>query len=122
MIDENFISEWIKHQEETYDDEEAELHWTDDYLINLMLRGKIEELWLFVLRAYKKDLSKEVIGILAAGALEDVLATKGEKYIGRVEFLASNDAKFKYLLGGVWQNAMSDEVWSRVQAVAESWK
>ncbi|MGD2118778.1 MAG: hypothetical protein PVG66_10485 [Chromatiales bacterium] len=122
MIDEHFINEWIKHQEETYDNDDAELHWTDDYLINLLLKGQIEELWEFVLRAYKKELSQEVISILSAGALEDVLAKRGEEYIGRVELLARNDPKFRYLLGGVWQNAMSDEVWARVQAAAEAWK
>jgi hypothetical protein len=122
VIDEHFINEWIKHQEETYDNDDAELHWTDDYLINLLLKGQIEELWEFVLRAYKKELSQEVISILSAGALEDVLAKRGEEYIGRVELLARNDPKFRYLLGGVWQNAMSDEVWARVQAAAEAWK
>jgi hypothetical protein len=122
MIDEHFINEWIKHQEDTYDDDDAESHWTDDHLINLVLCDEIEELWEFVTRTYRKELSPEVIGILSAGALEDILAKRGEEYIGRVELLAANDPKFKYLLGGVWQNAMSDEVWSRVQAVAEQWE
>lgn len=121
MVDEHFINEWIKHQQESYNNDDAELHWTDDYLINLTLKGDIEALWKFVLRAYKKDLSQEVIGILSAGALEDVLAVKGEEYIGRIELLAANDQRFKYLLGGVWQNAMSDEIWSRVQAASEPW-
>ena len=122
MIDEQFINEWIKHQEDTYDDDDAELHWTDDHLIKLVLCDEIEELWEFVIRTYRKELSPEVIGILSAGALEDILAKRGEEYIGRVELLAANDPKFKYLLGGVWQNAMSDEVWSRLQAVAEQWE
>ncbi|MCG7874398.1 MAG: hypothetical protein JAZ11_20155 [Candidatus Thiodiazotropha lotti] len=122
MIGEHFIKEWIMYQEKTYDDDDTELHWTDDHLSNLMLNGKIEELWQFVIRAYKKDLTQKVIGILSAGALEDVLAAKGEEYIGRVELLAANDQKFKYLLGGVWKNAMSNDVWSRVQAAAEPWE
>ncbi|MEJ2424936.1 MAG: hypothetical protein P8101_10840 [Candidatus Thiodiazotropha sp.] len=121
MIDEYFIKEWIRHQEATYNDDDAETHWTDDHLINLMIRGEIEELWQFVLRAYKRDLTQEVIGVLSAGALEDVLAARGDDYIGRIELLAANDPKFKYLLGGVWQNSMSNEIWSRVQAAAESW-
>ncbi len=91
MIDENFINEWIKHQEDTYEDDDAELHWTDDYLINLLLNDQIDELWDFVMRTYKRELSQEVIGMLSAGALEDVLARKGEEYIGRVELLARND-------------------------------
>jgi hypothetical protein len=121
MIDKNFIKEWIKHHEETWGDDHSELHWTDDYLINLLLNNKIEELWRFVIQTYREDLSQEVISILAAGALEDILARKGEEYIGRVELLAANDPKFKYLLGGVWQNTMSDEIWSRVIKAAEPW-
>ena len=122
VIDEQFIREWIKQQEKSCADENSELHWTDDHLINLMLHGQFEELWNFVLRTYKRDLSQDVISILAAGPLEDILAKKGEEYIGRTELLAANDEKFKYLLGGVWQNSMSDEVWARVQAASEPWQ
>ena len=122
MINENFINEWIKHHEDTYDDDDVEIHWTDDYLLNLMLKGEFDELWAFVLQTYRKDLSQAVIGILAAGELEDILASKGEEFIGRVELLATNDKKFKYLLGGVWQNSMSSEVWSRLcVARGEAW-
>lgn len=64
----------------------------------------------------------EVGGALSAGVLEDVLAARGEEDIGHVELLDVNDPKFKYLLAGVWQNAMADEVWSRVQAAVERWE
>lgn len=121
MIDENFINEWIKHQIETLDDEDSELHWTDNYLIDLMLKREVSELWEFVMRTYRRNLTQEVIDILSAGPLEDILAAKGDEYIGRVEVLAVNDKKFRYLLGGVWQNSMSDEVWSKVRAAREEW-
>ena len=34
-----------------------------------------------------------------------------------IEELARKDPKFNYLLGGVWRNAMTDEVWQRLQAI-----
>lgn len=122
MIDENFIKEWIAHQQETYADDNIDIHWTDDYLINLSLKNEFDTLWEFVMRVYRKDLSQAVIGILAAGPLEDVLAARGDEYIGRVEILAANDQRFRYLLGGVWQNSMSSEVWERVCKVRQEWE
>ena len=58
-----------------------------------------------------------MIAVLAAGPLEDLLAKRGEDFIDRVEELARKDPKFNDLLGGVWRNTMTDEVWQRVQAI-----
>ena len=55
--------------------------------------------------------------ILAAGALEDLLADHGPDYIDRVEDTARKDPKFNRLLGGVWKNSITDDVWHRVQAI-----
>jgi hypothetical protein len=57
------------------------------------------------------------MALLAAGPLEDLLAHHGELWIDRVEAQAQADPKFNYLLGGVWQNQMTEDVWQRVQAV-----
>lgn len=122
MIDENFIKEWIAYQQEAHADDNTDIHWTDDYLINLLLKNEFDTLWEFVMRVYRRGLSQAVIGILAAGPLEDVLAARGEEYIGRVDILAANDQRFRYLLGGVWQNSMSSEVWERVCKVRQEWE
>lgn len=58
-----------------------------------------------------------VLANLSAGPLEDLLAHHGEKVIGRVEKLANENAKFLQLVGGVWRNAMTNEIWQRVQAL-----
>ncbi|HUV96794.1 MAG TPA: hypothetical protein VMV98_04925, partial [Acidobacteriaceae bacterium] len=47
---------------------------------------------------------------------EDLLAKHCEIFIDRVEAEARKDPRFAKLLGGVWQNKMSDAVWKRVQA------
>jgi hypothetical protein len=108
--------EWIKAEEQ--DDSSEQNHWSIDYVIELPLDGKFEELWSFVQYTYKKDISKFVIENLAAGPLEDLLTYAGESYIEEIEQLASNDPKFRSVLGGVWKNNMTDQVWERVQ---DSW-
>jgi len=56
---------------------------------------------------------------LAAGPLEDLLAHNGEDVIDEVERLARIDAEFRKCLTGVWQNAMSHELFARVQKAAD---
>lgn len=106
--------EWIKAEE--MDDHSSKYnHWSVDYVIELHTDGKLDELWSFILYTYKQGISNKVIEVLAAGPLEDLLASGGEKYIDEIEDLARKDPKFRNLLGGVWKNAMTDDVWQRVQ-------
>lgn len=107
-------AEWIKAEEQ--DDETSEHnHWSVDYVIELPLDGNFEELWSFIQYTYKNKMTNLVIENLAAGPLEDLLSYAGEAYIDEIEQLAKDDPKFRSVLGGVWQNNMSDEVWERVQ-------
>ncbi len=118
MINEEFISEWLAYQEENLETDDSETHWTDEHLIYLSITdGGDKQLWQFVLDTYPREMSDGVLAILAAGALEDALAKNGETYIEQVEILARKDPKFKKLLGAVWQNAMSDQLWARVCAM-----
>lgn len=89
--------------------------WASDKMIDLALENP-EELWDIILEILKRDPPTEVIEVLAAGPLEDYIAKLGEKVIDRVEAHAAADPKFKNLLGGVWRNSISDDVWRRVQA------
>jgi Family of unknown function (DUF6869) len=76
-----------------------------------------ERAFQFVLEVLGRDHSDKILEVLSAGPLEEVLARHGEKMIERVEAEARANLMFATLLGGVWQNDMSDEVWRRVQAV-----
>ena len=60
---------------------------------------------------------KEVCSFLAAGPVEDFLGSHGDRDIAEVERLAADLPRFKDLLGGVLQNAMSDELWGKVQSI-----
>lgn len=62
--------------------------------------------------------AKEVLANLAAGPFENLLAEHGSLFIERVEIAARQDRRLFWALGCVWQNSMTDEVWSRVQAAA----
>lgn len=55
---------------------------------------------------------------LAAGALESMLGSHGERMIAAVEAEARRDADFKRLLTGVWQHGMADDVYARVRAAS----
>ena len=82
----------------------------DHYLI-----PKLPKLSLsIILKILEKDSSDEVMGVLAAGELEDLLSLHGEEIFGLIEELAKKNPKFKQLLGGVWQGDMSDEFYKRI--------
>ena len=63
-----------------------------------------------------------VVGLLAAGPLEDFLSLYGPNYIERVEIEARRDRRMAWALAGVWQFTMTDEVWARVQRAALKWE
>lgn len=60
-----------------------------------------------------------VLANLASGPLEDLLAKHGNLFIDRIETAAKFDAQVRRLLGAVWQNAISDSIWKRIQLVAD---
>lgn len=81
-------------------------------------RENPDKAWEYILFAVRDArFSTANLGVLAAGALEDLLSYHGPTFINRVEHEARTDPRFAWMLGGVWQFQMSDEVWNRVQAV-----
>lgn len=91
--------------------------WAIEQVLDWSSGRETERLWQFVMMVYPRDVSEKTLAILAAGPLEDLLAYDGPNFIDRVEHLARRDEKFNWLLGGVWRNSMTDEVWERVQSV-----
>lgn len=111
------VDAWIAgHEAEDGTPERQRNWWAVSQVMDWVLDGEADLLWAFILIAYKRNISDRVISVLAAGPLEDLLAKHGGRFIERVEQLARQDATFNYLLGGVWQNTMSGEVWERVQS------
>lgn len=96
--------------------ERKQYEWVDDYEYEVVYEKPDQALDL-VLEILKQPISNKTKEVLAAGPLEQVLAVHGSKIIQRVEQLAKTNQKFANLLGGVWQNDMSEEVWKRIQKV-----
>jgi hypothetical protein len=118
------VDAWIAGQQAVRKSPEHERNWWAlERVMDWSLDRDTDQLWRFVLAAYRREMSPIAAAVLAAGALEDLLAFDGAKYIERVEELARTDRIFNWLLGGVWRSSMTDDVWQRVQSVRQyNWR
>jgi hypothetical protein len=67
------------------------------------------------------DEKGEELDLLVAGPLEDFLVYSGPEYINLIEMLATVNANFRSLLGGVWGERMDSDVWRRVKQIRGEW-
>jgi hypothetical protein len=87
-----------------------------------LIRGDPEATWSVIGKMLERDTSDAILSNVGAGPLEDLLVAHGARFIDRIEKRAESDMTFKKVLGTVWKNAMSEDVWQRVKAVAApSW-
>ncbi len=58
---------------------------------------------------------------VAAGLIENAVGARGPELIDRIEMLARQSAKFRYILSGIWGESHTDpDVWQRIsRAVGE---
>ena len=81
-----------------------------------------EVAWVAILRILEQDLTDDQKALLAAGALETLIAMHGPQFIERIELEAKQNPGFNYLLCGVWRNESPLEIWKRVEnARKEKW-
>ena len=113
----DFAESWIAFMKAPENSEEySALSWVFDREYDLMNEEPVEILRL-ILKVLSIDNSNEIQEVLSAGPLEDLLAKHGDAMIEAVEKEAKLNPLFAKLLGGVWQNSMTDDIWARVQAV-----
>jgi Family of unknown function (DUF6869) len=112
----HLAQEWIK-AEESDENSSDQNHWAVDSVIDLPLERKYDELWRFIKYVHAQNPSNKVVEVLAAGPLEDLLAGSGDTYIDEIATLARKDPSFKNVLGGVWQNSMSESLWTKVKDI-----
>ena len=79
--------------------------------------GTLADAWQAVLAAVADARAKPYLGTLAAGPLEDLLSYHGNEFIERIEAEARGSPEFAWVLGGVWQSTMAEDIWQRVQGV-----
>ena len=95
------------------------------FIVDRLARENPELGWAIILAILERidaEPSSRLFQVLAAGPLEDLLSSHGDAVIERVEVEAKRNPRFRLLLGGVWQNAMPQPIWSRIQAYrTEGW-
>jgi hypothetical protein len=96
--------------------EEADNFWAFSMVYD-MIGDDPERGWPMILEILCRDDGVAIQEVLSAGPLEDLLAKHGPAFIDRIEAEARRNPMFARLLGGVWKNQMTDEIWARVQAV-----
>jgi len=113
---EHLSDQWIEFTCTPEDSPEyMERFWVFEKMLDLIWYQP-EDAWQLILAIYNKDQSWKVKAQLAAGPVEDLLAHHGAQFIDRVEAEAGKNPAFANLLGGVWQNSMSEDVWQRLCA------
>jgi hypothetical protein len=110
------VNAWIELQRtERETAQHDELFWSHEQMWELT-RSKPDAALDVILTILRTDDSSTTSENLSAGPLEDLLAKHGPAVIERIEREAATNQSFRHFLGGVWKNAMTDEVWNRVQA------
>ena len=104
---------YIQAQELEKIDIDHPLWWSIDKFFALNVQDP-ESCWRAILTILAREPSQRVLGMLSAGALEDLIHQHGPEFIERIEFEARDDPAFRELLCGVWPSS-TDEVWARVQ-------
>jgi hypothetical protein len=92
------------------------LFWTHQRM-QYLIKHLPQRAWRTILLIWSMDQSARTIQRLSAGPLEDLLAKHGDEMIETIEAEALRNPRFAKLLGGVWKNRMTNEVWARVRAV-----
>ena len=73
--------------------------------------------WALARRLISGAADEQQLMSVAAGPLEDLLGAHSGAILDQVETAARSDPRVMRALGGVWQNAISDEDWLRIQAI-----
>ncbi|MBA3485713.1 MAG: hypothetical protein H0T88_00730 [Lysobacter sp.] len=77
-----------------------------------------EACWQAILEIVQRQPSEQILGVLSAGPLEDLIEEHGLQFIDRIEDEARKSPVFRRMLRSVWESS-SDDVWARVQRASE---
>ncbi len=115
--DEDLAKAFIARQKVDHKSEQSNALFWVNQRTSYLTRYLPRKAWRVILLIWSMDQSVETMQCLSAGEIEDLLSRNGPEMIPLVEAEARRDPSFARLLGGVWKNRMTDEVWSRLQAV-----
>ena len=96
-----------------------DLFWASDRLTDLT-RHAPDDAYEVIRELVRQAPSPYVLGIVAAGPLEDLLSDWGERIIDRLEADARVDPKLMAACAEVWKLYMPDDVWTRLRSLVTS--
>jgi len=95
--------------------------WTkDDEQLYGILHTEPDQALSVIFAAMQLSDDKQIHGSIAAGPLEDFLGIHGETYLDVFHTLALQHQRLREVLDGVWQGAMSKNVWHRIEILKQS--
>ena len=112
----NLADGWIAHAHEFRENKENDKNWWAYMKMSELESTDPECYWRMILLILSLNQDNVIVENLSAGPLENLLAKHGNQFIDRIETEARRNPRFTFLLGGVWQNATSDDIWARVEA------
>lgn len=112
-----FVAAWLDERREGGSDADESLAMKAT-LMSFTASPEVQ--WNFICSAVEQSMNDDELGTIAAGPFESLMGKHGSTYIDQLEEFCRTDAKFARMTTGAWQHTMSDEVWTRVQAIQSS--
>lgn len=112
-LSEAYVLAWAGAGDESYS-------WASDELDSLVWQQP-ERAWTIILLIVERGAPREVLAILAAGPLENLLREHGPAFIARVEEQSRRDSRFREVLADVYPLACrSSEIRERIRHIVGS--
>lgn len=114
------IEEWahayirVHEAEASLDDSHPDYLAAYEFMVELVGENA-EQCWAGILAVVRRRPTERVLGMVAAGLVEDLLDGSGAVFIERIEAQAGTDPVFRKMLHGAWESG-TPEVWSRLVA------
>ena len=120
---EDLARNWIRYQEAWERvggpcRECTALQWAYN-LVDDMVVDRPEESWQLILAVRRYNRSVMIEQMLAAAVFEDLMSVYGATLIDRVEAEVKRDPTFVGVIRSSYKAHMSEEVWSRLKAIAD---
>src|SRR5205823_10508912 len=88
------VAAWLALQHAEHGSQEYEKSWWALEEVDNLCHQSPDVAWDFILATLARDCSAEILGMLSAGPLEDLLARHGALVVDRVEAEARRDPHF----------------------------
>jgi hypothetical protein len=93
---------------------EQDLNWWAEETFQKVVHSDPELAWELMLQVIASTDKPEVLGMVAAGPLEDLVNYHGPQFIERIERQAAADQTFRECLSGIYPSS-TPEVWQRIE-------